>query len=142
MASFSDDRDETDSYRQDPHQNNVDFAHKYDQCQQHQLGELRHTRDRLKLNLVSSNGIPSAPFVSARQSLEDDEQLDIKENHEPELLEKVTQDQYIVSSSINDTLPKVPHEDIQVGSSSTRISQCDSQEMLEPTEKCSVLAHD
>ncbi|KYQ56033.1 Serine/threonine-protein kinase LMTK1 [Trachymyrmex zeteki] len=141
-ASFSDDQDETDSCRQELHQNNVDFAHEYDQCQQHQLGELRHTRDRLKLNLVSSNGIPSAPFVPARQSLED-EQIDIKENHEPELLEKVvTQDQYIVSSSINDTLPKVPHEDVQVGSSSTRISQCDSQETLEPTEKCSVLARD
>ncbi|KYM98032.1 PREDICTED: uncharacterized protein LOC108778065 isoform X2 [Cyphomyrmex costatus] len=144
-ASFSDDRDETDSCRQEPHQNNVDFAHEYDQCQQHQLGELRHTRDRLKLNLVSSNGIPSAPFVPARQSLEDDEQLDIKENHESELLEKVvTQDQYIVSSPTNDdnTLPKVPHEDVQIDSSSTRISQCDSQETLEPTEKCSVLARD
>ncbi|XP_011172451.2 STE20-like serine/threonine-protein kinase isoform X2 [Solenopsis invicta] len=145
VASFSDDRDETDSCRQEPHQNNIDFAHEYDQCQQHQLGELRHTRDRLKLNLVSSNGTPSAPFVSARQLYADDEHLNIKENHESELVEKVvTQDQCIVSSPMNDdnTLPKVPHEDVQVSSSSTRISQCDSQETLEPTEKCSVLARD
>ncbi|XP_024869072.1 uncharacterized protein LOC112452873 isoform X3 [Temnothorax curvispinosus] len=143
---LSDDRDETDSCRPEPHQNNVDFAHEYDQCQQQQLGELRHTRDRLKLNLVSSNGTPSAPFVSARQSHADDEQLDIKENHESELVEKVvTPDQCIVSSSMNDdnALPKVPHEeDVQVGPSSTRISQCDSQETLEPTEKCSVLTRD
>jgi len=144
-ASLSDDRDETDSCRQEPHQNNIDFAHEYDQCQQHQLGELRHTRDRLKLNLISSNGTPSAPFVPAKQSLPDDEQSDIKENHESELLEKVTQDQCIVSSPMNDdnTLPNVPREDVQVGSSSIRISQCDNQENpLEPTEKCSVLARD
>lgn len=144
-VSLSDDRDETDGCRPELHQNNVDFAHEYDQCQQHQLGELRHTRDRLKLNLVSSNGTPSTPFVPARQSLADDEQLDVKENHESELVDKVvTQDQCTVSSPTNDdnTLPKVPHEDVQVGSSSTRISQCDSQETLEPTEKCSVLARD
>lgn len=143
-ASLSDDRDETDSCRQEPHPNNIDFTHEYDQCQQYQLGELRHTRDRLKLNLVSSNGTPSAPFVPARQSHADDEQLDVKENHESELVEKVTHDQCIVSSPMNDdnTLPKVPHEDVQVGLSSTRISQCDSQETLEPTEKCSVLARD
>lgn len=144
-ASLSNDRDETDSCRQEPHQNNIDFAHEYDQCQQQQLGELRHTRDRLKLNLVSSNGTPSAPFVPARQSHADDEQLDVKENHESELVEKViTQDQCIVSSPMNDdnALPKVPHEDVQVGPSSTRISQCDSQETLESTKKCSVLARD
>ncbi|KAL0101271.1 hypothetical protein PUN28_018813 [Cardiocondyla obscurior] len=144
-TSFSDDRDETDSCRQEPQQNNIDFVHEYDQCQQQQLGELRHTRDRLKLNLVSSNGTPSAPFVPARQSHVDDEQLDIKENHESALVEKVvTQDQCIVSSPTNDdnALPKVPHEDVQVGSSSTRISQCDSQETPEPTEKCSVSARD
>ncbi|XP_012525406.1 uncharacterized protein LOC105830562 isoform X2 [Monomorium pharaonis] len=144
VTSLVDDRDETDSCR--PHQNNVDFAHEYEQCQQHQLGELRHTRDRLKLNLVSSNGTPSVPFISAKQSHTDDEQLDIKENHESEFVEKiVTQDrQCIVSSPMNDdnALPKVPHEDVQVGPSSTRISQCDSQETLETTEKCSVLARD
>lgn len=145
-ASLSDDRDETDNCRQELHQqNNVDFAHEYDQCQQQQLGELRHTRDRLKLNLVSSNGTPSAPFVPARQLHTDNEQLNVKENYESELVEKVvTQDQCIVSSPINDAnaLPKVPHEDVQVGPSSTRISQCNSQETLEPTEKCSVLARD
>ncbi|RLU17144.1 hypothetical protein DMN91_011213 [Ooceraea biroi] len=139
--SLSDDRDETDSCRREPQQNNVDFVNEYEQCQQHQLGELRHTRDRLKLNLVSSNGTPSASFVPVKQSHADDEQLDVKENHESELTGNVMQDQCIVSSPINDdnTLPKVPHEDgPRVGSSSTRILQCDSQETLEPIEKCSV----
>ncbi|XP_011635453.1 STE20-like serine/threonine-protein kinase isoform X2 [Pogonomyrmex barbatus] len=142
---LSDDRDETDSCRQEPHQNNIDFAHEHDQCQQQQLGELRHTRDRLKLNLISSNGTPSAPFVPTRQSHADDEQLNIKENHESELEKVITQNQCILSSPMNDenALPKVPHEDVQIGPSSTRISQCDNQEKtLEPTEKCSVLARD
>lgn len=144
-VSLPDDRDETDSCRQEPHQNNIDFAHEYDQCQQQQLGELRHTRDRLKLNLVSSNGTPSAPFVPARQSHADDEQLNVKENHESELVKQVVaQDQCIIPSPTNDdnALPKVPHEDVQVGPSSTRISQCDNQETLESIEKCGVLTRD
>lgn len=129
---LSDERDETDGCQQEPHQNNIDFANDYEQCQQHQLGELRHTRDRLKLNLVSSNSIPSVPFVPAKQPHA--EQLEIKENHESELENVITQDQCIVSSDDN-TLPKVPHEDVQPDSSSTRNFQCDSWETLGTTEK-------
>lgn len=129
---LSDERDETDSCQQEPHQNNIDFTNDYDQCQQHQLGELRHTRDRLKLNLVSSNSIPSVPFVPAKQPHA--EQLDIKENHELELENVIAQDQCIVTSDDN-TLPKVPHEDVQPDSSSTRNFQRDSWETLGTTEK-------
>ncbi|XP_070167171.1 uncharacterized protein [Polyergus mexicanus] len=129
---LSDERDETDGCRQEPHQNNIDFANEYEQCQQHQLGELRHTRDRLKLNLVSSNSIPSVPFVPAKQLHA--EQLDVKENHELELENVIAQDQCILSSDDN-TLPKVPHEDVQADSSSTRNFQRDSRETLESTEK-------
>ncbi|XP_012226188.1 uncharacterized protein [Linepithema humile] len=141
--SLSDDRDEVDG--QEPQQNNVDFTNEYEQCQQHQLGELRHTRDRLKLNLISSNGTPSTSFVPVKQSHADGEQLDIKENHESQLIENVAaQDQCIPSSPMNDdaTLPKVPHEDARDGPSSHKVFQCDSQETPEPTEKCSVLARD
>lgn len=148
-TTLSDDRDETDGCRQEPPlQNNIDLANEYEQCQQHQLGELRHTRDRLKLNLVSSNGAPSASFVPVKQSQqgENDKEVDAKDNHgsPTELaVENDAQDQYIVvTSPMNDnTLPKVPHGDAQLGSSSTRISQCDSQETLEPTE-CSVSPRD
>lgn len=128
---LSDERDETDGCRQEPHQN-IDFANEYEQCQQHQLGELRHTRDRLKLNLVSSNSIPSVPFVPAKQPHA--EQLDVKENHESELENVIAQDQCIVSSDDN-TLPKVPHEDVQADLASTRNFQHDSPETLESTEK-------
>ncbi|KAL6446869.1 hypothetical protein ACFW04_001354 [Cataglyphis niger] len=128
---LSDERDETDGCRQEPHQN-IDFTNEYEQCQQHQLGELRHTRDRLKLNLVSSNSIPSVPFVPVKQPHA--EQLDVKENHESELENVIAQDQCIVSRDDN-TLPKVPHEDVQANSSSTRNFQRDSREMLESTEK-------
>jgi len=138
----SNDRDETDNCRQEPQQNNVDFVNEYEHCQQHQLGELRHTRDRLKLNLISSNGTPSASFVSVKQSHA--EQLDVKES---EFTENIMQDQSyrIESSPMNDdnVLPKVPQKDeSQVSSSSTRILQCDSQETVESVEKCSVLARD
>lgn len=141
--SLSDDRDEVDG--QEPQQNNVDFTNEYEQCQQHQLGELRHTRDRLKLNLISSNGTPSTSFVPVKQPHADGEQLDIKENHESQFIENiVTQDQCIPSSPKTDdaTLPKVPHEDARDGPSSHKVFQCDSQETPEPTEKCSVLARD
>lgn len=122
--SLFDDRDETDSCQREAQQNNVDFANEYEQCQQQQLGELRHTRDRLKLNLVSSNGTPSAPFVPAKPVV-DDEQLDVKENQEESQVSgDVARNQCIVSSSkFNDdnTLPKVPHEDgPRVGSSSDK----------------------
>ncbi|XP_032685723.1 uncharacterized protein LOC116850953 isoform X3 [Odontomachus brunneus] len=153
-TSFSDDRDETDSYRQQEslQQNHVDFANEYEQCkqqqqQQYQLGELRHTRDRLKLNLISSNGTQSASFVPMKQLTmsSNDEQIDVTENHEStELIENVAvQDQHIISNQTNDNaLPKVPHEDVQSGPSSTRIFQCDSEEAFEPADKCSVLAPD
>lgn len=137
---FSDDRDEVDSCQQQQslQQNHVDYANEYEQCQQqqrqHQLGELRHTRDRLKLNLVS-NGTPSASFVNQLRA--SDEQIDVQEDHEStELIEDVAaQDQRIVSNQTNDNaLPKVPHEDVQLGSSSTRIFQCDSEETIEPAK--------
>jgi len=119
-------------------------VNEYEHCQQHQLGELRHTRDRLKLNLISSNGTPSASFVSVKQSHADDKQLDVKES---EFTENILQDQSyrVESSPMNDdnALPKVPQKDeSEVGSSSTRILQCDSQETVESVEKCSVLARD
>lgn len=134
---LSDDIDETDSCRQQPaQQNNVDFANEYEQ-HQYQLGELRHTRDRLKLNLVSSNGASSASFVSTKKPHVDGQQADIEENDElPELVENTAQDQRIQSSPMNDnTLPKVPHEDdVQLGPSS-RILQCDNQETFKSTDK-------
>ncbi|XP_020295290.1 uncharacterized protein LOC109860544 isoform X2 [Pseudomyrmex gracilis] len=126
--SLADDRgeDEIDGCRQELQQNNVDFTIEHEQsAQQQQLGELRHTRDRLKLNLVLSNGTPSTAFVPTRQSQADQQQLNITENHDSELENVVTQDQCIVSSPVNDnTLPKVPHEDVQLSPSS--VFQCDN----------------
>lgn len=147
-TSSSDDRDEVDSCRQQesPQQNHVDYVNEYEQCQQqhqqHQLGELRHTRDRLKLNLIS-NGAPSASFVPVKQLRAPNEPANVKENHEStELIENV-QDRHIVSNQTNDNaMPKVPHEDVQLDPSSTRIFQCDSEGMLESAEKYSVLAPD
>lgn len=133
---LSDERDETDGCRQEePHQNNIDFANEYvegQQGQQHQLGELRHTRDRLKLNLVSSNSIPSVPFVPAKQPHLGEQLIENHESEEPENV--IAQDQCIVSSD-DDTLPKVPHEDVQADLASTRNLQRDSRETLESTEK-------
>ncbi|XP_014473931.1 PREDICTED: uncharacterized protein LOC106744051 isoform X2 [Dinoponera quadriceps] len=141
MTSFPDDREETDGCRQQESSNHVDFTNEYEQQQQHQLGELRHTRDRLKLNLISSNGTPSASFV--KQPRASDEQVNVvKENYDlTELIENVAaQDQHTVSN--DNVLPKVPHEDVQLGPSSTRIFQCDSEETFEPADKYSVLAPD
>ncbi|XP_029169568.1 uncharacterized protein LOC114939422 isoform X2 [Nylanderia fulva] len=131
-----DERDETDGCRQEePHQNNIDFANEYIEGQpgqQHQLGELRHTRDRLKLNLVSSNSIPSVPFVPAKQPHSGEQLIENHESEEPENV--IAQDQCIVSSD-DDALPKVPHEDVQADLASTRNLQRDSRETLESTEK-------
>ncbi|EFN83866.1 uncharacterized protein LOC105183797 isoform X2 [Harpegnathos saltator] len=143
---FSNDRDETDSYRQkSPQHNHIDFANEYEQYQQqqYQLGELRHTRDRLKLNLLSSNGTPSTSFVPVKQLHASDEQVNAEENHEStNLIENIAQDQCIVSNQVNDNaLPKVPHEDVQLGLSS-RSFQYNSEETFEPTNKCSVLTPD
>lgn len=80
-----------------------------------------------------------------KQLRSNDEQIDVRENHESmELIENVAvQDQHIISNQTNDNaLPKVPHEDVQSNPSSTRIFQCDSEEVFEPADKCSVLAPD
>lgn len=145
-TSINEERDEVDGVqRQGVPQNGIELLTDCGQSQQYQLGELRHTRDRLKLNL-STNG---APFVSIKQTKEDNvEQLRDKEKAS-ELLQSVdsTQDQHILSNSLNyNTLPTVPPENIQqennLDLTSSKSAQCDSQEKDEPIDKCSVLTHD
>lgn len=144
-TSANEEQDEVDGAQQGVQQNRIELLNDYGHGQQHQLGELRHTRDRLKLNL-STNGTPS---FSVKQMQKDDiEQLDNKDK-ELESSESInfTQDQCILSNSLNyDILPTVPLRDTQqersLDSASSKSAQCDSQEKVEFTEKCSVLIHD
>ncbi|CAK9833376.1 Serine/threonine-protein kinase LMTK1 [Anthophora retusa] len=145
-TSINEERDEVDGVqRQGVPQNGIELLTDCGQSQQYQLGELRHTRDRLKLNLSTND----APFVSIKQTKEDNiEQLHDKEKAS-ELLQSVdsTQDQHILSNSLNyNTLPTVPPENIQqennLDLTSSKSAQCDSQEKNEPIDKCSVLTHD
>lgn len=141
-VSSSEDRDEIDNCQQESFQNNVDFVNKYKQCcQQHQLGQLRHTRNRLTLNLASSNDTSSTSLVLAKQLYADNKQSDIKDIYESQAIENYKSDQCTASSPVNDnTLPKVPHEDASQSSAIT--FQCDNQELSELTKKCSVLIDD
>ncbi|KOC60142.1 Serine/threonine-protein kinase LMTK1 [Habropoda laboriosa] len=145
-TSINEERDEIDGVqRQGVPQNGIELLTDCGQSQQYQLGELRHTRDRLKLNL-STNG---APFVSVKQAKEDN----IEQSHDKEKISELsqsidsTQDQHILSNSLNyNTLPTVPPENIQQENSldltSSKSAQCDNQEKIEPIDKCSVLTHD
>ncbi|XP_076476276.1 uncharacterized protein LOC117153275 isoform X1 [Bombus vancouverensis nearcticus] len=141
-TSVIEERDEIDGDEQGVPQNGIDLLNDCSQSQQYQLGELRHTRDRLKLNLSTTG----SPFVSNKQTKEDNvEQLHDKENMS-EFLQSIdfTQDQHILSNSLNyNTLPTVPPKDIQQKKSldptSSKSAQCDSQEKIEPIDKCSVL---
>lgn len=139
-TSANEEHDEVDGGPPGIQQNRIDLLNDYDSGQQHQLGELRHTRDRLKLNLSSND----TPFVSVKQLEEDDgDQLDDKKK-EPESSESIDfiQDQCILPNS----LPTVPPGDIEqersLGTASSKSAQCDSQEKVEPTGKCSVLIND
>ncbi|XP_076625276.1 uncharacterized protein LOC143343851 isoform X1 [Colletes latitarsis] len=144
-TSANEEQDEVDGNQQGVQQTRIELLNDYGHGQQHQLGELRHTRDRLKLNL-STNGKPS---FSVKQVQEDNiEQLD-ETDKEPELSESIdfTQDQCILPNSLNyDILPTVPLRDTQqersLDSASSKSAQCDSQEKVESMDKCSVLIHD
>ncbi|XP_017892455.1 STE20-like serine/threonine-protein kinase isoform X3 [Ceratina calcarata] len=141
-TSANKDRDEVDGGdHQVVSQNGIELLTDCGQIQQYQLGELRHTRDRLKLNL---NG---APFVSVKQAKEDDEQmerpLDQQKVSEISASTDITQDQHILSNSSDyNTLPTVPPKDVQqedvIDSTCSKSAQCDSQGKIEPIDKCSV----
>lgn len=134
-----------DGDRQGTPQNEIELLNDCGQNQQYQLGELRHTRDRLKLNLSTSG----APFACNKQTKEDDieQSRDKKETDELSHSVDVTQDQRTLSNSLNyNTLPTVPPENIHQGksldSTSSTSARCDSQERDKPIDKCSVSSHD
>ncbi|KAG7202421.1 hypothetical protein KM043_018733 [Ampulex compressa] len=139
-------RDEVDSCGQVIHQNNVDFLEDYAGSQQPQLGKLRHTRDRLKLNLSSTNGTTPPPFVPSKPP----EGGDLERSKVNESLgtmspnsEEVTQDQRVLPTTVDDnTLPTVPHEEVQCQTGNDAISaggvECDNRDVAQPTEEYSV----
>nr|XP_033333413.1 rho-associated protein kinase 2-like isoform X3 [Megalopta genalis] len=144
-TSANEESDEVDSGHQVVQQNRMELMSDYGHSQQHQLGELRHTRDRLKLNL-STNGTPS--FLVKQLKEDDIEQLEEKDKV-VETAENVdfTENQCILSNSSNhDLLPMVPLRDIRqersLDPASSKSVQCDSQRNVEPTDKCSVLIDD
>lgn len=147
-TSANEEHDEVDGGRQEVRENNNELLNDYGHGQQ--LGELRHTRDRLKLNLCT-NGAPSAPFVSVKQQVEEEEVEEEFESNEQEVSDNsdFVQDQCNLANSLNDnTLPKVPREEtkretISSDEAPTKSGQCDSNEKTESTDdKCSVLARD
>lgn len=110
-TSMNEERDE-DGDQQGIPQNGIELLNDCSQNQQYQLGELRHTRDRLKLNLSTTG--PS--FVSTKQMKEDN----VKQLHEREnMLEfsqniNLTEDQHMLSNCLNyNMLPTVPPKNIQ-----------------------------
>ncbi|XP_078037624.1 uncharacterized protein LOC144470414 isoform X2 [Augochlora pura] len=144
-TSANEETDEVDGGHRGVQQDRMELMNDYGHGQQHQLGELRHTRDRLKLNL-STNGTPS--FVVKQLKEDDIEQLEEKDKV-METAENIncTQNQYILSNSSNhDLLPMVPLRDIRqersLDPASSKSVQCDSQRNVEPTDKCSVLIDD
>ncbi|XP_043523296.1 rho-associated protein kinase 1-like isoform X2 [Frieseomelitta varia] len=139
-TSMTEERDEIDGDQQGIPQNGIDLLSDCSQSQQYQLGELRHTRDRLKLNL----SITDASFVSIKQTKEDNVEHDTENVSEFSENIDFTQDQHILSNSSNyNMLPTVPPKDIQEKKSldptSSKSAQCDSQQKIEPVDKCSVL---
>lgn len=139
-TSMTEERDEIDGDQQGIPQNGIDLLTDCSQSQQYQLGELRHTRDRLKLNL----SITDASFVSIKQTKEDNVEHDTENVSEFSEDIDFTQDQHILSNSLNyNMLPTVPPKDIQEKESldptSSKSAQCDSQQKIEPVDKCSVL---
>ncbi|KOX77354.1 Serine/threonine-protein kinase LMTK1 [Melipona quadrifasciata] len=139
-TSMTEERDEIDGDQQEIPQNGIDLLTDCSQNQQYQLGELRHTRDRLKLNL----SITDASFVSIKQMKEDNVEQDTENVSEFSENIDFTQDQHILSNSSNyNMLPTVPPKDIQEKESldptSSKSAQCDSQQKIEPVDKCSVL---
>nr|XP_012137748.1 PREDICTED: rho-associated protein kinase 2-like [Megachile rotundata] len=135
-TSMNEEQDEVDGNRLEVQENKLELLNDCNYSQQHQLGELRHTRNRLKLNL-STNG---APFVSIKQLKEDDmERLGDKEK-ESDSSQTInsTHDQHILSNSLNhNILPMVPPDDLQEEKGfdpiSAKSAECDSQEKIEPT---------
>lgn len=139
-TSMTEERDEIDGDQQGIPQNGIDLLTDCSQSQQYQLGELRHTRDRLKLNL----SLTDASFVSIKQTKEDNVEHDTENVSEFSENIDFTQDQHILSNSSNyNMLPTVPPKDIQEKKSldptSSKSAQCDSQQKIEPVDKCSVL---
>ncbi|CAD1469600.1 unnamed protein product, partial [Heterotrigona itama] len=139
-TSMTEERDEIDGDQQGIPQNGIDLLTDCSQSQQYQLGELRHTRDRLKLNL----SITDASFVSIKQTKENNIEHDTENVSEFSENIDFTQDQHILSNSLNyNMLPTVPPKDIQEKKSldptSSKSAQCDSQQKIEPVDKCSVL---
>ncbi|KAK2576641.1 hypothetical protein KPH14_005305 [Odynerus spinipes] len=107
-------QDETDCNQQEDHINHHSNEHEH--FKQYQLGELRHTRDRLKLNLLAGNNAVDTTFVPLKQVCEDKEDLlGTEKPHTLESLEnmKVTEDQCNLSNLVDDNIsPKVPQEDV------------------------------
>lgn len=143
-TSMNEERDEDDDQQGIP-QNAIELLNDCSQNQQYQLGELRHTRDRLKLNLSTTG----SSFVSTKQMKEDD----VKQLHERENMSEfsqsinLTEDQHMLSNCLNyNMLPMVPPKNIQdkkkLNSISSKSAQCDTQEKIESIDKCSVLTHD
>lgn len=108
-------QDEIDCNQQEEHINS--HTNEHEQFKQYQLGELRHTRDRLKLNLLAGNNATHTSFVPLKQMCKDKEDLlKIDKPHTLESLEnmKVTEDQCNLSNLLDDNIsPKVPQEDFQ-----------------------------
>ncbi|XP_029032499.2 STE20-like serine/threonine-protein kinase isoform X1 [Osmia bicornis bicornis] len=135
-TSMSEEQDEVDGNRLEVQENKLELLNDCNYGQQHQLGELRHTRNRLKLNL-STNG---APFVTIKQLKEGDtEQLDDKGMELDSTSQTInfTHDQHILSNSLNhNTLPMVPPDDLQQEKGFDPITgksaECDSEEKIEP----------
>ncbi|XP_076657724.1 uncharacterized protein LOC143361906 isoform X2 [Halictus rubicundus] len=144
-TSVNDEPDEVDGGHQEVQQNRIELSNDYAHGQQHQLGELRHTRDRLKLNL-STNGTPSLFVKQIKQN--DVEQMEDKHKlmESAESIDFI-QDQCNLPNSLNhDLSPTVPLRDIQqersLDPTSSKSAQCDSLWNVEPTDKCSVLIDD
>nr|XP_050861656.1 rho-associated protein kinase 1-like isoform X2 [Vespula vulgaris] len=130
-------QDEVDCNQEEENTNSQTNEHEH--IKQYQLGELRHTRDRLKLNLLAGNNAVDTTFVPLRQVYEDKEDLlRTEKTHTLDLLEnmKVTEDQCNLSNLVDDnTSPKVPQEDfkceIDNDPVSPKIYQNDNEKKIE-----------
>ncbi|XP_015191289.1 PREDICTED: uncharacterized protein LOC107074386 isoform X2 [Polistes dominula] len=111
-------QDEVDCNQEEENTNNQ-TTNEHEHFKQYQLGELRHTRDRLKLNLLAGNNTVDTTFVPLKQVYENNKEdlSRIEKTHTLDLLENMkvtTEDQCNLSNLVDDnTLPKVPQEDFQ-----------------------------
>lgn len=130
-------QDEVDCNQEEENTNSQTNEHEH--FKQYQLGELRHTRDRLKLNLLAGNNAVDTTFVPLKQVYEDKEDLLRTEKaHTLDLMEnmKVTEDQCNLSNLVDDNIsPKVPQEDFQCEIDndpvSSKIYQNDNEKKIE-----------